>query len=156
MPGIDGWETIRRLRQQGHNEAAIAILSANAYDKGLDNDVGVTPDDFIVKPLKVDELLAWLGCKLDLEWVTADTPVAATPVAPAEPLPLLPPGETEMAALDELINLGYLRGILNKLAEIERFDASHGEFVRVLRDLARQFQFDAMKEILRKMRDAAR
>ena len=60
------------------------------------------------------------------------------------------------AALDELINLGYLRGILNKLAEIERLDAKHGEFVRVLRDLARQFQFEAMKEILRKMRDEPR
>jgi signal transduction histidine kinase/purine-cytosine permease-like protein/FixJ family two-component response regulator len=156
MPGIDGWETIRRLRQQGDNEAAIAILSANAYDKGLDNDVGVTPEDFIVKPLKVDELLAWLGRKLDLEWVTADAPATIAATAPAEPLPLLPPGETDMAALDELINLGYLRGILNKLAEIERMDASHGEFVRVLRELARQFQFDAMKEILRKMRDAAR
>ena len=156
MPGIDGWETIRRLRQQGHNAAAIAILSANAYDKGLDNDVGVTPEDFIVKPLKVDELLAWLGRKLDLEWVTADAPAATAPPAPAEPPPMVPPGETDMAALDELITLGYLRGILNKLAEIERLDASHAEFVRVLRDLARQFQFDAMKEILRKMRDAAR
>jgi len=41
--------------------------------------------------------------------------------------------------------------MLNKLAEIERLDPQHGEFVRVLRDLARQFQFDAMKEILRKM-----
>jgi len=156
MPGIDGWETIRRLRQQGHNAAAIAILSANAYDKGLDNDVGVTPEDFIVKPLKVDELLVWLGRKLDLEWVTADAPVAAVPPVPAEPPPLVPPDETELAALDELITLGYLRGILNKLAEIERQDVNHGEFVRVLRDLARQFQFDAMKEILRKMRDAAR
>ena len=156
MPGIDGWETIRRLRQQGHNAAAIAILSANAYDKGLDNDVGVTPEDFIVKPLKVDELLAWLGRRLDLEWVTADAPAAPTPAPSAEPRPLLPPGETELAALDELITLGYLRGILNKLAEIERMDACHGEFVRVLRDLARQFQFDAMKEILRKMRDASR
>ncbi|MBS1138953.1 MAG: Response regulator receiver:ATP-binding region, ATPase-like:Histidine kinase N-terminal [Proteobacteria bacterium] len=156
MPGIDGWETIRRLRQQGQNDAQIAILSANAFDKGLDNDVGITPDDFIVKPLKVNELLAWLGKKLGLEWVTADTPAAASPAAPAEPLPLLPPDETELAALDELITLGYLRGILNKLGEIERLDARHGEFVRVLRDLARQFQFDAMKEILRKMRDAAR
>ncbi|UCV18729.1 hybrid sensor histidine kinase/response regulator [Ferribacterium limneticum] len=156
MPGIDGWETIRRLRQQGHNEASIAILSANAYDKGLDNDVGVTPEEFIVKPLKVDELLTWLGRKLDLEWVIADAPAAVAQTTPAEPLPLLPPGETDMAALDELITLGYLRGILNKLAEIERMDASHAEFVRVLRDLARQFQFDAMKEILRKMRDASR
>ena len=155
MPGIDGWETIRRLRQQGKIEAQIAILSANAFDKGLDNDVGITPQDFIVKPLKVNELLDWLGKKLGLEWVTADMPVTAPPAAPAEPLPLLPPDESELAALDELINLGYLRGILNKLGEIECLDVSHGEFVRVLRDLARQFQFDAMKEVLRKMRDAA-
>jgi len=156
MPGIDGWETIRRLRQQQLTEAAIAILSANAYDRGLDNDVGITPEDFIVKPLKVNALLDWLGKKLALEWVTADAPAAPPAEQPAEALPLLPPGDNELAALDELITLGYLRGILNKLAEIERIDARHGEFVRVLRELARQFQFDAMKEILRKMRDAAR
>ena len=155
MPGIDGWETVRRLRQHGQNAAQVAILSANAFDKGLDNDVGVTPDDFIVKPLKVDDLLDWLGRKLDLEWITAEA-VSAPPGAPAEPPPLIAPGEGELVALDELINLGYLRGILNKLGEIERLDPRHGEFVRVLRDLARQFQFDAMKELLRKMRDASR
>ena len=153
MPGIDGWETIRRLRQQGKSEAMIAILSANAFDKGLDNDVGIGPDDFIVKPLKVNQLLDWLGRKLELEWITAEQPTPA-PSAPSEPQPLVAPADSELNALDELINLGYLRGILNKLAEIERSDASHGEFVRVLRDLARQFQFDAMKEILRKMRHA--
>jgi signal transduction histidine kinase/purine-cytosine permease-like protein/ActR/RegA family two-component response regulator len=155
MPGIDGWETIRRLRQQGQNAAQIAILSANAFDKGLDNDVGVAPDDFIVKPLKVDDLLDWLGRKLEIEWITAEA-VSAPPAEPAEPPPLIAPGEGELAALDELINLGYLRGILNKLGEIERMDPAHGEFVRVLRDLARQFQLDAMKELLRKMRDASR
>ena len=154
MPGIDGWETIRRIRQQRLTEAHIAILSANAFDKGLDNDVGVAAEDFIVKPLRVNELLNWLGRKLELVWVSADTPPAPAP--PAEPPPLVAPSETELAALDELIGLGYLRGILNKLAEIEKIDPQHGEFVRVLRDLARQFQFDAMKELLRKMRDANR
>jgi len=153
MPGIDGWETIRRIRQQGLTDAPVAILSANAFDKGLDNDVGVAPEDFIVKPLRVNELLAWIGRKLALEWVTADTP-APLPVAPAKPAPLIAPEEAQLMALDELIGLGYLRGILNKLAEIEKIDPQHGEFVRLLRDLARQFQFDAMKEILRKMRDA--
>ena len=58
------------------------------------------------------------------------------------------------AALDELIGLGYVRGILNKLGEIERLGTEHHEFVRVLRELARQFQFDAMKEVLRKSRNA--
>ena len=148
MPGIDGWETIRRIRQQHLTDAQLAILSANAFDKGLDNDVGIAPEDFIVKPLKVNELLDWLGRKLGLEWVTADTPPPAA--APAEPLPLVAPAAEYVAALEEAINLGYLRGILNQLAEIEKLNALHGEFVRVLRELARQFQFDAMKEILRK------
>jgi CheY-like chemotaxis protein len=154
MPGIDGWETIRRIRQQRLTEAHIAILSANAFDKGLDNDVGIAAADFIVKPLRVNELLDWIGHKLELQWVAAATPLA--PPAAAEPPPLVPPPTAELAALDELIGLGYLRGILNKLAEIEKIDPQHGEFVRVLRDLARQFQFDAMKELLRKMRDASR
>ena len=148
MPGIDGWETIRRIRQQQLTDSCIAVLSANAFDKGLDNDAGVAPGDFIVKPLKVNALLDWLGRKLGLEWVTSDTP--PTGPTPADPPPLVAPSNEHLAALEEAINLGYLRGILNKLAEIEMLDARHGEFVRVLRELARQFQFDAMKEILRK------
>jgi signal transduction histidine kinase/purine-cytosine permease-like protein len=154
MPGIDGWETIRRIRQ-GHLDefpdfrCQVAILSANAFDKGLDNDVGLPPEDFIVKPLRVADLLDWLGHKLDLDWVSGDLPEAAPPPPAAAP-PLLAPSIEHVQALDELIGLGYLRGILNKLAEIEKIDPQHGEFVRVLRDLARQFQFDAMRELLKK------
>ena len=153
MPGIDGWETLRRIRQQQLTGAHLAVLSANAFDKGLDNDAGIAPDDFIVKPLRLPELLDWLGRKLQLEWVSADSPPPSAVPAPQAPLPLIAPAEAHLAALDELIVLGYLRGILNKLGEIERLDTAHSEFVRVLRDLARQFQFDAMKEILRKVRD---
>ncbi|MBS1228915.1 MAG: Response regulator receiver:ATP-binding region, ATPase-like:Histidine kinase N-terminal [Proteobacteria bacterium] len=154
MPGIDGWETIRRIREEQLCDAHIAILSANAFDKGLDNDVVIAFDDFIVKPLRVDELLDWIGRKLGLQWVSAETPPpAAAPAAPA-PQPLVPPDREQLAALDELVSLGYLRGILNKLGEIERESPAHGEFVRVLRELARGFQFDAIKEIIRKARDA--
>ena len=153
MPGIDGWETLRRIRQQQLTDAHLAVLSANAFDKGLDNDAGIAPDDFIVKPLRLPELLDWLGRKLQLEWVSADSPPPPAAPAPQAPPPIVAPAEAHLAALDELIVLGYLRGILNKLGEIERLDTAHAEFVRVLRDLARQFQFDAMKEILRKVRD---
>jgi signal transduction histidine kinase/purine-cytosine permease-like protein/DNA-binding NarL/FixJ family response regulator len=148
MPGIDGWETIRRIRRQSLTDAHIAILSANAFDKGLENDAGVVAEDFIVKPLRVNELLTWIGRKLQLDWVLAETPVVVASIA--EPLPLIAPDAEHLTALEEVINLGYLRGILNKLGEIERLGAEHAEFVRVLRELARQFQFDAMKEILRK------
>ena len=110
------------------------------------------PEDFIVKPLKVDELLDWIGRKLGLNGSPPTRRRRRPP--PADTAAAGAPPEAHLAALDELINLGYLRGILNKLAEIERLDPAHGEFVRVLRDLARQFQFDAMKEFSGKMRDA--
>jgi CheY-like chemotaxis protein len=152
MPGIDGWETIRRLRQQRLSDAAVIVLSANAFDKHLDNDVGVRPEDFIVKPFKLAELLDCLGRRLELAWLTADAPVAPAPAAEAPPL--VPPGEAELAALDELIDLGYLRGILDKLTAIAAADARHAEFARVLAELARQFDFDAMKELLRQTRAA--
>jgi signal transduction histidine kinase/purine-cytosine permease-like protein/ActR/RegA family two-component response regulator len=154
MPGIDGWETIRRIREQQLSDAHIAILSANAFDRGLDHDVGIGADDFIVKPLRVDELLDWIGRTLGLQWVSGELPPPAAALAAPAPQPLVPPGWEQLAALDELVSLGYLRGILNKLGEIERESPVHGEFVRVLRDLARSFQFDAIKEIIRKARDA--
>jgi CheY-like chemotaxis protein len=158
MPGIDGWETIRAIREQRLGDAHIAIISANAFDRGLDNDVGIASDDFIVKPLRVDELLDWIGRKLGLQWVSADLPASAPPPAEPAAIPapqaLVAPGREQLSALDELASLGYLRGILNKLGEIERESPAHGEFVRVLRDLARQFEFDAIREVLRKARDA--
>ena len=154
MPGIDGWETIRRIREEQLSDAHIAVLSANAFDRGLDHDVGIGADDFIVKPLRVDELLDWIGRTLDLQWVSGESLPSAPPCAAQTPEPLVPPDWEQLGALDELVGLGYLRGILNKLGEIERADPVHGEFVRVLRELARGFQFDAMKEIIGKARDA--
>jgi len=151
MPGIDGWETLRRLRASGHSGIHLAIVSANAFDKGLDNDVGIAPEDFIVKPVRHTELLDWLARRLDLRWcyevpaaaASAPATQAASSVA-AEPPPSALPGPVQLAALREVIELGFYRGIMNKLAEIEKEQPGAAAFVEAMRALARQFQFDAM------------
>ncbi len=153
MPGMDGWETLRHLREDGLTQAAVAIISANAFEKGTDNPVGLRSEDFFTKPLRVDDLLDWLEARLQLQWLRADGPAPASP-APAPAAAIIAPAPAELTALTELIDLGYMRGILNKLDEIERQDVSHGEFVRVMRSLAGRFQFDAMKAVLRKHTDA--
>ncbi|MBU1395897.1 MAG: response regulator [Gammaproteobacteria bacterium] len=154
MPGMDGWETLRRICEGGLTDAALAIISANAFEKGAENEVGITGEDFFTKPLRVEELLDWLGNRLALEWVRVSRPM---PVAPTlVPVPaIIAPDPAQLATLGELIDLGYMRGILNKLDEIERLDSVHGEFVRVIRSLAGRFQFEAMKEVLRKSTDAS-
>ena len=85
MPGIDGWETIRRLRALPQVNAKVAIVSANAFDKGLDNDAGIRAEDFILKPVRHSDLLDWLERQLGLTWLDSEppVPVAVAPKASA-------------------------------------------------------------------------
>lgn len=156
MPGIDGWETLRRMRAEGFGDIPAAIISANAFDKGLDNDVGIAPHDFITKPINVDELLDWIGRCLVLEWVWADRPEpdADEPACAQAPPALRYPPLEALRELDAVIELGYPRGILAHLAAIEHAHPECAEFVRMQRELARQFQFEAMRELLVQARAA--
>jgi CheY-like chemotaxis protein len=146
MPGIDGWSTLRRLRDQRLSAAPAAIVSANAFDKGLDNDLGIGPGDFLVKPVRMPELLRWLGEHLSLSWVEA-TAAASGPADTASG-PLQPPPVEALRALDELVRLGYLRGIQRQLDQIAQAHPDSAAFVDRLRQLARGFQLDTMQQLV--------
>jgi len=159
MPGIDGWETIRRVRaleRERHGTsvpAKIAIVSANAFDKGLENDAGIPTEDFILKPVRHSELLDWLSLRLSLTWLAAPAPVAAASdtadsTTPAPPLALIYPAPVQLDALREVVSLGYYRGIMNLLDAIETGQPACAPFVADMRHLARQFQFEAMGQRL--------
>jgi signal transduction histidine kinase/purine-cytosine permease-like protein len=146
MPGIDGWETIRRLQALGHADIHLAIVSANAFDKGLDNDVGIRLEDFILKPVRHSELLDWLERRLALVWLDAPAPAPAAPAGSA--LPHVYPAAAQLDALREVVNLGYYRGIMNMLDEIEKAQPQSAGFAAQMRSLARQFQFETMSQQL--------
>ena len=147
MPGIDGWETVRRLRALGNTQAQIAIVSANAFDKGLDNDVDMPSEDFILKPVRHSELLDWLALRLSLTWLDSAAPVTEPAPAPP-PVALVYPARPQLDALREVVSLGFFRGIMNKLDEMEAADARCAPFVAEMRGLARQFQFETMSQQL--------
>ena len=150
MPGIDGWETIRRLRALAASSSSleqmqpqIAIISANAFDKGLENDVGIRNEDFILKPVRHSELLDWLERQLSLTWLTqAPAPVVAVAAAPLTAL--VWPAAPELKALSELVQLGFFRGIMNQLDLIDKAQPECHAFVAAMQVLARQFEFEAM------------
>jgi CheY-like chemotaxis protein len=148
MPGIDGWETLRRIRSAGHASIHLAIVSANAFDKGLDNDVDIRPEDFILKPVRHTELIDWLEQRLALRWCYEEAADAGPLPAVLAPQPRVLPDAAQLAALLEVVNLGFYRGIMNKLAEIEVQQPATAIFVEDMRLLARQFQFEAMSRQL--------
>lgn len=160
MPGIDGWETIRRLRAEQLSDAPIAIVSANAFEKGADNVAGIPAEDFILKPVRKAELLDWLGRCLHLTWIEAAGNPASAPAAdvsggaPAAAGAFRPghspwPSAARLRALRSVIDLGYLRGIVRQLDEIAAAEPGCEAFVQHMRGLARQFQLEAMSALLR-------
>jgi len=145
MPGIDGWETIRRLRRLGAGAAKFAVVSANAFDKGLDNDVGIPPEDFVTKPVRHSELLDWLERQLGLQWIDeAPAALVHTATSSCDTAPWHWPPAAELAALRDAVQLGYYRGIMNQLDAIAAAQPACASFVDDVRELARQFQFEAI------------
>ena len=155
MPGIDGWETLRRVHALGlPRPPRLAIVSANAFDKGVDNDVGIRPDDFITKPVRHSELLDWLERQLDLRWTDEAPTLAPAPTALPAPSWKLPPA-ADLQALREAAELGFLRGITNLLDRIEADDPACASFAGTLREYARRFDFEGLSRVLANTSSAA-
>jgi signal transduction histidine kinase/CheY-like chemotaxis protein/purine-cytosine permease-like protein len=144
MPGMDGWETIRAIHRDRLSDARIAIVSANAFDKGLENDLGITSDDFITKPVRFDELLDWLGRVLALDWIEA----IDEPPKPASDTSALPSAEA-LAGLREQVDAGYVRGIHRELDKLEAEQPQCADFVRRARELAQAFRIDDLAALLK-------
>jgi CheY-like chemotaxis protein len=143
MPGIDGWEACRIIRNVHRSSVALAIVSANAYDKGLDNPAGIAASDFFVKPVNVSELLEWIGRRLGLEWETHAGPKAISSeiVAPRE---LRFPPAVQVEALSTQIRLGYMRGIVARLDAIRALGPEYAPFADTMRAFAARFQLQSM------------
>jgi hypothetical protein len=130
----------------------VAIVSANAFDRNLDNGLGIAVEDFIVKPVRHSELLDWLGRRLQLQWLDHPAePAALLPQPPAATQGTLP--REELLALQTLVQLGYYRGIVNKLGELAAAQPQCSAFVATLGTLARLYQFEAMLSQLQKALD---
>ena len=67
--------------------------------------------------------------------------------APAAPTWLWPAAQA-LRSLQDVVQLGYYRGILNQLDDIEAAQPECASFAAAMRELARQFQFEAMSRHL--------
>ena len=154
MPSMDGWAVSRAIRDRGEATLPILIVSANAFDTAAGRAGFPCHDGFIVKPVSLPELLAKIKYHLHLEWITES--VEATPVPAGAPRI---PAMEDLTALLELGAIGYVKGILDKLADIDRRDPACIFFTTELRELVKQFHLNAyatrLKESLHHAADNA-
>ena len=134
MPGLDGWVLAERLRGQGHEQARIVMLSANAVEVHRNAIAPRVHDGFLMKPVDLERLLDAIQDVLGLHWTMDDAHAEAD--APRDLSMILL--RRHLHDLTELGELGFLRGIEFKLDEIVSENPESGAVVERLRALIDQ------------------
>jgi signal transduction histidine kinase/CheY-like chemotaxis protein/purine-cytosine permease-like protein len=156
MPLMDGWAVARAIRARGLTQLPIIFVSANAFENLHERPDPPLYNDFVIKPVPYNELLSKIRQQLQIEWVSASTVPAAPSRDAAELAPqpmLLVPSQEKLQTLLELGKIGYAKGILKKLAEMEQLNPAYLPFTTELRQLIKQFRLNdylnRIKEMIR-------
>ena len=135
MPGINGWQLAKQLREAGYH-SPIIMVSADASegkDFSAHDNTEITPlhDAYVIKPVRINLLLDHIGRLLNLVWcyekqeaIAAETQLIGTLELPAD------------AHLDDIAHLatiGHKKGLQDKIQELEKTGAAHPVFIHELK-----------------------
>ena len=143
MPGMSGWQLVTRLREQGQT-APIVMLSANIGDGTSAAAEG--HNDSLAKPFNLRQLCDKLALQLGLKWTYWDEGAKEENID--LPKQFIYPNPTHVSELIKLGEIGYVRGIEAKIAEI----ALHPEyepFAEALREYVRAFNLKGYDAFLK-------
>jgi signal transduction histidine kinase/CheY-like chemotaxis protein len=155
MPGLNGWAVARELRANGHGESKIIMLSADATkatqgQRGDDD----AYDDFLSKPFDLSHLIERIGALLQIEWTYASSASPAPACNRVEIAEALEPAT--VTELVHLAHIGYAKGFLRRLGQMEQNGAAAVATINHLKALASELKFDEIATLLEASRtDAA-
>ncbi|WP_437736127.1 ATP-binding protein [Sorangium sp. So ce1335] len=168
MPEIDGWELIQLLRR-APDRAGLKIFasSASVFLADQHKSLAAGADDFLPKPVQLEELLDKLEQHLGLVWVhepqgdaggaggAGDDPADAPPgsrapeaLESADP-PAVVPAAEELRALFDLAHRGLHNQLQKHLDRLARADPKLAPFSRHLRHLMKDFRMDAAEDFIK-------
>lgn len=140
MPGMSGWELLDGLRDIGV-QVPVMMLSADAREWSQLSD-SHRFDAYLVKPVRVSELLEQIGKLLDLEWRKHESS-ATHEALPVDALPVVNIGH-----LKRYVELGYLEGIKNEVERIGSEASLSEEDLDRIRAMVRSFNFTGVVDRL--------
>ncbi|WP_437810029.1 CHASE domain-containing protein [Sorangium sp. So ce1078] len=167
MPGMDGIEMTKRLRQAPERRGLVIIVSsASVFEADQHRSLSAGGDDFLAKPVRADELLDKLRRHLRITWIyaqekgaasdatTAGAPEAEPDAGGAERLVAPPP--QALAVLLDLADKGRVKALVDEATRLERADPRLQPFAAQIRRLGAAFEVKRLRAMLRSHVDAAR
>ncbi|WP_437893810.1 ATP-binding protein [Sorangium sp. So ce124] len=155
MPVLDGWEMMRRMRKVPELGGTVIIASsASAFITDQDKSLEAGADDFLAKPLQMDELLEKLQRHLKLEWIYERQDGASEETEPspnsgvASPPDVVLPPDEDLKALRELARKGLVNHIQKYADKLELGDPRLAPFAKHLRELSEDFRLESIEEFV--------
>jgi CHASE2 domain-containing sensor protein/CheY-like chemotaxis protein len=155
MPVMDGFEMIQIFRKMPQfQNIPIIVSSASVFEHEKSKCLTAGGNEFLPKPLQIDDLLNLLQKYLQLNWIYQEDSIQTIDSENLQPqnlncqLIVTPPS----AEIDKLFNLamrGNIKDLQIVLNQIEQLDSKFLPFCSKIRLLADNFQIKAIREFLK-------
>nr|WP_272214206.1 ATP-binding protein [Marinicella sp. W31]MDC2877893.1 ATP-binding protein [Marinicella sp. W31] len=148
MPGMNGWQLATTLRDQGIT-SPIVMLSANIGDDAIIGHGDDSHNDTLSKPVDLKRLRDVLALHLGINWQA--TPAAPDSETATPPQSLQSPPKSDIVELIRLGEIGYHRGIRDKLAALSA-DEAYQPFVSEATTFVTRFDMDGLVGYLKSLK----
>jgi CheY-like chemotaxis protein len=152
MPGLDGYESTRRIRQMPELASTVIIASsASMSDAERQKSLSAGCNDFLPKPVQAGLLLEKLQKHLYLEWVLRDKsapPVASSAHGAIAEEVIVPPPTEALARLLAMARKGRISEILDETRRMEQGDPRHWPWMERVRALAKSCDLEKLRHFL--------
>jgi len=147
MPDMDGFEVTRQIRQSSQLKDIVVIAtSASVFTEDRQKCFATGGDDFIAKPIQIDNLLEKLRQHLKLEWVYENA--GCPEIENSLQTPFIGPSPEQAALLFDLAMMGDIGGIIEEVEKLEQSDQQLKPFTHQLRQLAKAFDEEQLCELI--------
>jgi CheY-like chemotaxis protein len=151
MPGLDGYDSTRRIRGLPHgNQAKIIIVTASGLNvqKTQEKALSAGADDFVIKPINTNILFEKIKQIFDLDEVSEkldQEPPAEMHLADSKEALVQLPGDLKYA-LKQAVEFGDMENfatLSNQVGDINK------RLMHFLTDLAHQYEYEKLIELLK-------
>ena len=159
MPVMDGFEMLRQLRSSESLKNVPSIVSsASVYEMDRQKSLDAGGDDFLPKPVQLDELFSILEKHLQIQWKYEQTSPTETSVQLAPKtvsnsvIPISEiavPAPEDLALLLGLAQQGRLKKLTEEVKRIEQLDKAYTQFMQPILQLAKSFQADKIEDLFK-------
>ncbi len=147
MPVMDGYEFARQIRQSYSEKIPMIACSASVSSSDQSLAIAAGCNNFLPKPVDLEQLFITLQKYLELEWVYQESENLTDPQKSSQQEFIFPPA-AELEQIYEASRIGDIDIVINEATRLEQLNPKYKSFVAHLIQLADEFNDAGIIKVL--------